>query len=42
MPPQQSHGLLGGIEERFNFGAHQLISQEWQRTTACDARVRES
>ena len=27
MPPQQSHGLLGGIEERFDFGAHRLISQ---------------
>jgi hypothetical protein len=31
MPPQQSDGLLGGFDERFDFGAHVRWLSRWMK-----------
>jgi hypothetical protein len=30
MPPQQPYGLLAGIDQRFDFGAHGRFRKKWR------------
>jgi len=36
MPPQQSHGLLDRLDERFGFGAHDVSVLENKQLLGCD------